>query len=331
MWFVWVERDGESVEQISLRPADIERDFGHLADWFNIIEEAPTSEPALREDYERHKDQIICLTVAEEDLVGLLGFTWAARWQGHPDEAYFYLFVSPARRRQGIGRRLYAGVEAAARDAQVTLLQIILRDDCPEYRAFAEWCGFAEKRHSIGMALDLAGFDDRPYNALLDRLRGEGFQFTTMEALGNSEEAQRRLYQLNDTAAADTPGSEGTHPWVSFEDFQKSVCGSPWYKPAAQMVVIDSANGDWASMSAITRFEGADHAYNLFTGTDWRYRGRKLAQAVKVLALRYARDVLKVTTVRTHHNSTNLPMITIDRKLGYVQIPGNLVMQKLLA
>ena len=31
---------------------------------------------------------------------------------------------------------------------------------------------------------------------------------------------------------------------------------------------------------------------------DRLYRGRKLAQAVKVLALRYARDVLKANTVR---------------------------------
>ncbi|MCK7481789.1 MAG: GNAT family N-acetyltransferase [Candidatus Moduliflexus flocculans] len=75
-------------------------------------------------------------------------------------------------------------------------------------------------------------------------------------------------------------------------------------------------------MSAITRFEGADYAYNLHTGVDKRYRGRKVAQAVKVLALRFARDVLKVGEVRTNHNSQNDPMIAIDRKFGYVQTHG---------
>ncbi len=77
-------------------------------------------------------------------------------------------------------------------------------------------------------------------------------------------------------------------------------------------------------MSAITRFEGADYAYNLHTGVDKRYRGRKLAQAVKVLALRFARDVLKVDEVRTNHNSQNDPMLAIDRKFGYVQTHGEL-------
>jgi len=94
------------------------------------------------------------------------------------------------------------------------------------------------------------------------------------------------------------------------------------------MVVIDTAAGDWAAMSAISRFD--DYTYNLHTGVDRRYRGRKLAQAVKVLALRYARDVLRVATVRTHHNSQNLPMIAINRKFGYVQLAGNFLMEKIL-
>jgi len=62
-----------------------------------------------------------------------------------------------------------------------------------------------------------------------------------------------------------------------------------------------------------------------------RYRGRKLGQAVKVVALRYAREVLKASSVHTHHNTKNLPMIAIDRKLGYTQIPGSFSMEKVLS
>jgi RimJ/RimL family protein N-acetyltransferase len=80
-------------------------------------------------------------------------------------------------------------------------------------------------------------------------------------------------------------------------------------------------------MSAITVFEGADHAYNLFTGTDVRYRNRKLAQAVKALALRWARTS-GVETVRTSHNSENVAMIAIDTKLGYIRTPGMLILEK---
>jgi len=180
------------------------------------------------------------------------------------------------------------------------------------------------------MELNLDAFDDRPFDEIIARLNGEGFRFTSMQELGNTEEAQRQLYVLNDTTSAETPGTDGEHSWSSFDDFQKSVCHSDWHKPDGQIVAIDTATGTWVAMSAITRLEGNDYAYNLFTGVDKLYRGRRLAQAVKVLALRYARDVLKANIVRTHHNTKNLPMIAIDLKLGYTRMSGAFLLEKIL-
>lgn len=132
----------------------------------------------------------------------------------------------------------------------------------------------------------------------------------------------------NDAASASTPGQSGEHAWASFEDFQQSVCGASWYQPAGQIVAIDTPNGAWAAMSAISRMQGREYAYNLFTAVDLLYRGRKLGQAVKVLALRYARNELKTNIVRTHHNTRNLPMIAIDTKFGYKLLPGSFLMER---
>lgn len=319
------------MKAIVLRPVEVERDFALLATLFTLEQDEPETEPGLKADYEQHKERIFRLSAAVDEGGELMGFNWATRSRSNQSEAYFYVIVRPEQRRQGAGGQLYADVEQAARGCGIQKLEISVRDDCPDNLAFAMRRGFHEKTHSIGMALNLEAFDDRPYDATIARLEAEGFRFTTMEALGNTEEAQRQLYVLNDTAAAETLGSDGSHSWLSFEDFQQSVCQSDWYKPAGQIVAIDTATGDWAAMSAITRFAGADHAYNLFTGVDRRYRGRKLAQAVKVLALRYARASLGVEMVRTNHNSKNDPMIAIDRKLGYVQTPGWYRMEKILA
>lgn len=316
------------MKTITLRPVDLERDLGQLAELFTAEQNEPTTESSLRADYEAHKEQILRLMVAEDESGEFLGFNWMTRSRFDPKQAYLYVIVKPQYRGHGVGGRLYTDLELAAASAQVTQLEVGVRDDCPKCRSFADRNGFSEQRHSIGMTLDLTRFDDRPYEAVISRLRTEGFQFTSMEALGNTEEAQRKLYALNDTASSETPGSEGVHPWLDFEDFRKSVCQSDWYKPAGQMVVIDTASREWVAMSAITRFESADYAYNLFTGVDKRYRGRKLAQAVKVLALRYARDVLKVGEVRTNHNSQNDPMLAIDCKFGYVQAMGSFTMVK---
>ncbi len=314
------------MKTIHLRPAEPERDFGELAAWFSSLEDEPTTEPGLKEEYEKYRQRIIA-KVAEDEQGG---FYWAMRNKVEPERMSVYLFVRPEQRGQGIGRQLYEAMTQAATAAQAKKLRVSVWDTSPECRAFAERRGFTELRHHFAMALDLDAFDDRPYDAIIASLESEGFQFTSMEALGNTEDAQRKLYFLNDSVCITTPGAEGEHPWVSFEDFQKSVCQTAWYKPGGQMVVIDTATGDWAAMSAITRLEGNDYAYNLFTGVDVRYRGRKLGQAVKVTALRYAREVLKVQKVHTHHNMKNLPMIAIDRKLGYVQMPGTFLMEKVL-
>ncbi|MCK7481790.1 MAG: hypothetical protein M0C28_34905 [Candidatus Moduliflexus flocculans] len=75
---------------------------------------------------------------------------------------------------RGVGGRLYTDLELAAASAQVTQLEVGVRDDCPKCRSFADRNGFSEQRHSIGMTLDLTRFDDRPYEAVISRLQAEG-------------------------------------------------------------------------------------------------------------------------------------------------------------
>ncbi len=317
------------MKNIALRPGEPERDFGQLAAWFSTLEDEQSTEHSLKEWYEKQKERIIQV-VAESEQGELLGFYWATRDRTETAQVTFYLFVKPEQRGQGLGRRLYEDMARTLQEAQAKRLRINIWETCTEGLAFAARRGFVERRHQIAMELNLAAFDDRPYDEVIARLKGEGFQFISMQELGNTEEAQHKLYILNDTTSAETPGTDGEHSWGSFEDFQKSVCRSDWYKPDGQMVVIDTNTGGWVAMSAITRLEGNDYAYNLFTGVDRLCRGRKLGQAVKVLALRYARDVLKVDKVRTHHNAKNAPMIAIDRKFGYVQASGTFLMEKVL-
>jgi GNAT superfamily N-acetyltransferase len=313
---------------ISLRQGDPSRDFGTLAALFSLEQDEPTTESGLMKDYEIHKDRILRITVAEDDKGTVVGFNWATRSRFDANHAYFYVIVEPEKRHKGVGSRLYTDFYQAMLEEKIKKVEISIRDTCPECRLFADHRGFVEKSHSRGFSLDLSTFDDRPYDEILEKLKREGFQFTSMQELGDTEDTQRNLYRLNDTASRETLGTDGSPSWTSFEDFRKHVCGSDWYKPAGQLVVIDTNTGIWAAMSAITRFTGTDYAYNLFTGVDKRYRRRKLGLAVKVLALRYARDVLKVTSVHTHHNSKNPPMINLDHKLGYHPIAGQFVMEK---
>ena len=313
------------------RDLDPVNDFAPLAKLFTVEMQDPTTENGLREDYEKHLERILCLKVATSEQGEVLGFNWLTRDRNDEQRAYFYVVVSRKHRHQGIGSRLYQEVEEISLASAIHELRASFPDTLPESLAFAEKRGFTLISHSIGMQLELEKLDLQPFLELATDLERQGYEFTSIQALGNTEADQRKLYLLNDVTSSQTMGSEGEHSWSSFEDFQQSVCQSDWYNPAGQMVVIEKSTGKWVAMSAITRFEGQKEAYNLFTGVDEAFRGRKLAQAVKAKALLFARDVLGVKLVRTNHNTRNEPMIAIDRKFGYVQSPGYFYMRKYLA
>lgn len=315
---------------VKLTPAIPGIHFATIAALISSQETEPSTQQTLTEWYNKQLVDGILFTAAVTPEGSVVGFNGIYR-DNTNIKHYFgtYLIVGPAYRRQGLGSLLYEDLLIHAASFEAHTLKTRVRDNCDEGIHFATQRGFIEKKHSIEMILDLTGWDDTPYDQILLDLQTQGFHFTNMAELGDTREARQKLYTLNNSASATDPGSNGIPPWSRFEEFERDVCSSYWYHPDGQIVAIDTLTGEWAAMSAITVFQGADHAYNLFTGTDMRYRGRKLAQAVKTLALRKART-FGVNMVRTSHNSDNTSMIAIDTKLGYVYTPGTLVMEKVL-
>ena len=314
--------------QITILPADPNRHFAAIARLMNTQETEPNTAESLAEWYNKQLEDGVKFAVAVTSGDKVVGFDGLYCANLNRDR-YFGIYLIVARDSWGhrLGSMLHGHLHTQATGLGAHTLRALVRDDCDEGIRFATKRGFVEKKHSIEMMLDLTSWDDSLYEPTLGALRTQGFQFTNMADLGDTQDARRKLFVLNNSASATDPGSDGIPPWASFEEFEKDVCNSSWYRPEAQIVAIDTHTGEWAAMSAITVFSGADHAYNLFTGTDVRYRGRKLAQAVKALALRKART-FGVGVVRTSRNSENAAMITIDTKLGYIRTPGKLIMEK---
>ena len=313
---------------VTYQPADPVHHFAAIARLMSGEESEPTTQSSLLDWYQRQLETGIWLTVATSPDNQVLGFNGLYRLTSERERLYgMYLIVDAAYRNCGLGSLLLDKLLLQAKETSARTLVAWVRDDFEGSLRFAARAGFERKIHSIGMAFNLLEWDEARYAPLVQSLQKQGYRFTSMAELGDTPEARRKLYTLNNSAASDDPGSRGVAPWASFEDFDRAVCQAAWYRPDGQIVAIDTHSGDWAAMSAITVFDGADHAYNLFTGTDRRYRGRGLAQAVKSLALRRARSY-GVDTVRTSHTSENAPMIAIDTKLGYVRTHGVLTLEK---
>jgi mycothiol synthase len=313
---------------ISIQPAEPGRDFATIAALLTTQETEPSTAESLAEWYGKQPAEGIRFSVALSPAGNLLGFNGIYRSFTNLERNYsIYLIVKQEYRGQGLGELLYEHLITQAAELDALTLRARVRDNFELGLRFATQRGFTVKKHSIEMMFDLKAWDGSRYETTLRSLQAQGFRFTNMAELGDTQEARRKLYTLNNAAAATDPGSDGIPPWSTFEEFERDVCNSSWYHPDAQIIAIETHSGDWAAMSAITVFEGSDHAYNLFTGTDVRYRGCKLAQAVKSLALRKALT-FGVDKVRTSHNSENVAMIAIDTKLGYVRTPGTFIMVK---
>jgi RimJ/RimL family protein N-acetyltransferase len=97
------------------------------------------------------------------------------------------------------------------------------------------------------------------------------------------------------------------------------ICGAFWYRPEGIFLAADGAA--WVGLAIVGTFPETNSMYNMITGVDAAYRGRGIAQALKVLSIRYAQQA-GATYIRTNNDSQNAPMLAINRKLGYQPQPG---------
>jgi RimJ/RimL family protein N-acetyltransferase len=150
-----------------------------------------------------------------------------------------------------------------------------------------------------------------------------------MADVGNTPEAQQRHYHLNARVSMDVPGSdEAFQRFMPFEVYHATVHEASWYRPDGQ--IIAAAGDEWIGMAAVGYFEHTQSMYNMITGVDRAYRGRGIAQALKLLSIRCARSY-GARYIRTNNDSHNEPMLAINRKLGYQPEPGFYIVVRDLA
>jgi GNAT superfamily N-acetyltransferase len=230
---------------------------------------------------------------------------------------WLHVAVDPTAWHRGIGDRLFAHVQAYAREHGAALLHGEVREAVPEGMMFAERHGFAVERHIFDSTLDLASFDEARFGRHVEAVEAARVRFFTLADLGNAPEAQHRLHALNEILAADVPGHEGRPR--PFGAFARNILQAAWYRADGQIV---AALGDeWIGLTGLGYFAQSNHTGNMMTGVLPAYRGRGIALALKLLAIRTARR-WGAAFIHTNNDSENAPMLAVNRKLGYLPKPG---------
>jgi RimJ/RimL family protein N-acetyltransferase len=212
---------------------------------------------------------------------------------------------------------MFADALRVAREQGATHLESSVREEDVAALRFAESRGFVIEHHSFESTLALADFDEHRFDELMARIRSDGFRFLSLAEAGVTDENKHKLYDVNRAAALDDPGSTGTFP--DYYAFSKNVFDASWFRADTQ--ILASYRDCWVGLSAIAVYQDDKHAYNAFTGVLREYRGRGLAQALKLQTILLAKKE-GMRYIRTHNDSNNAPMLAINRKLGYRPEPG---------
>lgn len=305
--------------EYSLRPLQTPADYAPLAELLNLVNPTPTTAEALAEDDRRLPAATIRQRLAAVDAQGrLVGYGLARRFPWER-EGLFLLkaSVAPDCRRQGIGTAL---ADAAARFALANgaaTFHTWIQDDDAASVAYAERRGYTLERHLFSSTLDVTRFDDAPFRGVVRAAEAGGICFTTL-ADDPGEATEHGLYELDKHASADNPG-EDLPDFLPFADWRRLSIGRSDVRP--DLVLIAKDGDRVIGMSDMAYTEETRSMHTGFTGVHRDYRGRGIALALKVLAVAAARR-LGAATMRTENDARNLPMLAVNRRLGYVPAPG---------
>ncbi len=304
---------------MQIRLAHPESDIPGIAKLVNTFERQPLTVATVQKWFDHMPPgRITRRMVVANEPDAVIGYSVAVHEPWWPDRHFYvWVVIDPAWRGQSWGRALYQDAQAFLQEQGAVQLKSEVRDDDPASLRFAQQKGFRIDRHHFASRLDLLAFDETPYAPSLARLEAVGMRFFSMADLQDSPAARRKLYELNRVTDLDIPGADGT--FMSFDEFEQWVCGARWYCPAGQLIAADGEA--WVGLSAVQLLPETQGAYNLMTGVLRSYRGRKIALALKLLAIRYARQH-GARFISTDNDSLNVPMLAINQKLGYKPQPG---------
>lgn len=240
------------------------------------------------------------------------------------------LRVAPDWRRRGVARSLLGVLADHAGTNKAKRLVAAVRGDEGEGARFAETMGFRAFHERIDSYIDVPSFDASAFDdpdAIAERagVRLAAYGELLREHASDVEAFQRELlpaiWQMARDVPSPTPMPEQAPP---FEQAKRMFFEGPGIDPPSTIIAL--RDGHPVGMT-VTMVKENGTAYTNFTGVSRADRGRGIALAMKLRALRDlgARGVKLFGTTNDEQNSA---MRGINRRLGYLPDPPTTMYEK---
>jgi GNAT superfamily N-acetyltransferase len=242
---------------------------------------------------------------------GVVGYAISGlKWIGESGSGRLWVGVAAQARGRGIGSALYDLAEAHARQQGANRLSVEIDAD-PAGVAFAERRGFERVRSDVVSSIDPRAAETSELEALQTSAAAAGFELVPLRAV---RERRLELAQFYEAAGAWPPLANVSAP-VTPEDLWSTVFEHPSLEWDGSFVVLDRGGriASFASLAVDRQLARAEHDW---TATLPELRGRRLALLVKLATLRWSREH-GIREVVTSNAPTNVPMLTLNKRLGY--------------
>jgi GNAT superfamily N-acetyltransferase len=238
--------------------------------------------------------------------------------------------VAEEHRRRGIGSALLGVIESHARAKGAPRLQAVVRGDDPTSLAWAERRGYAVHHERIDAYLDLAkvdlsGFEDPAETARRAGVRIASYAELAMEQGSDLDSFNRAVWSLGLDAQDDIP-QPNPMPRPPYEAM-RHFFDEPAMDHRSSIIAM---RGDRPVGITITQVKENGVAYTNITGVARSDRGKGLATALKLVAIRSLRE-RGVRLFGTTNDPANTAMRGINERLGYRPEPPTRQIEKKLA
>lgn len=308
-------------------------DFPALADVQGAVwpEHATTAETLAHEDADLRRHPVgahLWRVVAEDSAGRVIGSGSLMQWPGlfHPTRYHAEVLVRPEARGRGAGRALAAALETHLRERGAREVLATSREDCPQGLAFLTRRGFEDHMRYFASALTLANFDPAEWAASAPLPQGLRLRsLADLVAEVGEAAAWRAYFDVYGAVRADVPRAGEATP-LDFGHFRTRAEDERFWPQGVLFAV--TGGGEVAALTEL--YADATDSTRLQTGLtgtrrEWRRRGVGLA--LKLAALELARERGAVS-VWTDNASSNVPMLGLNDRLGFVRQPAWVEMRR---